>query len=132
MNLLSISTTFFWSQLKSWSGSQQCFAISFFSQSQCLTDILCSSERDFKDWHRRNIIILVAQWWMKHRVWIKYYKVFRKSCNGWREAPIMVECHLPKFWNVYFPKSSKTVFLEVLCIKWTKQLESITTHWRNL
>ena len=47
-NLLSLSTTF-GSQLKLWSASKQCFTISFFSQSQFLTDLLCSSERDLKD-----------------------------------------------------------------------------------
>ena len=49
INLLSLSITFFWSQLKLWSASQQCLAISFLSQSQFLTDLLCSSECDFKD-----------------------------------------------------------------------------------
>ena len=34
---------------KLWSSSQQCFLISFFSQLRFLTDLLCSSERDFKD-----------------------------------------------------------------------------------
>ena len=46
INLLSLSITFFWSQLKLWSASQQRLAISFLSQSQFLTDLLCSSERD--------------------------------------------------------------------------------------
>ena len=49
INLLSLSVTFFWSQLKVWSASQQCLAISFLSQSQFLTYLLCSSERDFID-----------------------------------------------------------------------------------
>ena len=43
INLLSLSITVFWSQLKLWSPSQQCLAISFLSQSQFLTDLLCSS-----------------------------------------------------------------------------------------
>ena len=47
INLLSLSTTFFWSQLKLWSDSLQCFAISFLSKSQFLRDILCS-EHNFK------------------------------------------------------------------------------------
>ena len=34
INLLSLSTTFFWSQLKLWSASQKCFAISFLSHCQ--------------------------------------------------------------------------------------------------
>ena len=49
INLLSLSTNFFWFQLMFWSASQQCFAFSFFLQSQFLTDLLGSSERDFKD-----------------------------------------------------------------------------------
>ena len=44
-NLLSLSTTFFWSQLKLWSASQQCFGISFISQSQ----LLSSSEYNLRD-----------------------------------------------------------------------------------
>ena len=52
INLLSLSITFFWSQLKLWSASQQYLAISFLSQSQFLTDLLGSSERDFKDPHK--------------------------------------------------------------------------------
>ena len=49
ISLLSLSTTFFWYQLKLWSASQQRFAISLLSQLQFLIDLLCSSERDFKD-----------------------------------------------------------------------------------
>ena len=48
INQLFLSTTFLWSK-KLWSTSQQCLAISFFSQSQFLTELLCSFERDFKD-----------------------------------------------------------------------------------
>ena len=39
INLLSLSITFFWSQLKLWSASQQCLVISFLLQSQFLTDL---------------------------------------------------------------------------------------------
>ena len=46
-NLFSLAITFIWSQLKLWSASQQCLAISFLSQ--FLTDLLGSSKRDFKD-----------------------------------------------------------------------------------
>ena len=49
INLLSLSITFFWSQLKLWSVSHNCLVISFLSQSRFLTDLLCSSEPDFKD-----------------------------------------------------------------------------------
>ena len=48
INLLSLSTTFLWPQIKLRSASQQCFGISFFLQSQFLTDLLCSSEHNFK------------------------------------------------------------------------------------
>ena len=46
INLVSLSITFFWSQLNLW---EQCLAISLLSQSQFLADILCSSERAFID-----------------------------------------------------------------------------------
>ena len=36
INLLFLSTTFFWSQLNLWSASQHCLAVSFLSQSQFL------------------------------------------------------------------------------------------------
>ena len=49
ISLLSLSITFSWSQLKLWSAYQQCLTISFLQQSQFLTDLLRSSERDFKD-----------------------------------------------------------------------------------
>ena len=48
-NLFSLSTIFFWSQLKLWSASQQCFGISFISQSQFLTGLLSSSEYNLRD-----------------------------------------------------------------------------------
>ena len=54
INLLFLSITFFGSQLKLCSVSQQCFAISFLSQSQFLIDLLCSSECNFKDFNRSN------------------------------------------------------------------------------
>ena len=47
INLISLSKTFFWSQLKLWPAFQQCLAISFLSRSQFLTDFLYSSERYF-------------------------------------------------------------------------------------
>ena len=49
INLLSLSITLFLSQLKLWFASQQCFEVLFLSQSSFLTDLFCSSERDFKD-----------------------------------------------------------------------------------
>ena len=38
VNQVSLSTTFIWSQLKFWSSSYQCFAISYFLLSQFFTD----------------------------------------------------------------------------------------------
>ena len=70
--------------------------------------------------------------WVGFRVQIKCYKVILKNCKGCWAAPTMVGWDLLRFWNVHSPKSSKTVFLEVLCIKWTQQLEYMWTHWRSL
>ena len=60
LNLLSLSTTFSWYQLKSWSASQQRLVISFLSQLQFLVDILCSFERDFNEFRLTEIDCLVV------------------------------------------------------------------------
>ena len=68
INLLSLSVSFFWFQLKLWFASQQCLAISLLSQSQFLTDLLCSFEREVGIFtlNMRDIIIYVALWWEKY------------------------------------------------------------------
>lgn len=43
-----------------------------------------------------------------------------ENCIGCWGAPTIAGSNLPKFSNVPSPKPSKTVFLEVFCIKWTK------------
>ena len=58
-----------------------------------------------------------------YRVQIKFYKMICKNFMGFWEAPTIVGYYLLKFSNIHFPKSSKILFLEVLSIKWTKQLE---------
>ena len=60
LNLLSLSTTFSWYQLKSWSVSRQRLVISFLSQLQFLVDHLCSFGRDFKEFRLTEIDCLVV------------------------------------------------------------------------
>ena len=102
-NLLSLSITFFWSKLKLWSASQQCLAISFLSQSQFLTDILCSFDPDRSSQifcvhfivsvqvrifplNMRDIIIYVAQWWEKY---LSKRSLIKHTCS-WRDKVIVL------------------------------------------
>ena len=76
INLLSLSITFFWSQLKLWSASQQRLAISFLSQSQFLAHLLCSCKRDFKVFSVEKVDRIfwdlsrcqVSPWYLQHTV----------------------------------------------------------------
>ena len=76
-------------------------------------------EKAFECYHEENELILAHCTGFK----LNFYKMICKNFMGFWEAPTIVGYYLLKFSNIHFPKSSKILFLEVLSIKWTRQLE---------
>ena len=129
LNLLSLSATFSWYQLKSWSASQQCLLISFLSQLQFLVDLLCSFELDFNELRLTEIdcLVVTTVTFINNIVFIFYsYAVVRFTkefrywsvCLGFRYTNteiFLLPCFNKKSRNASSPLFSSSTVNLILC-----------------
>ena len=66
--------------------------------------------------------------------WFELYisKWSAKIVKVVKEHPPWLGANIGKFWQIRFPRCTKIEFLEVIYIKQTKQMESISAHWQRL